>query len=341
LHQYSISNFNRPGYGPVYLGDPLTNVNSRLNRQYGNMNTRGSNGDSYYNALVVGFRTANLRRTGLQLNANYTWAHTIDNLSSTFSEEAQALNLGFLDPFNPALDKGSADYDVRHQVNVSLLWEVPWFRNSQNTFIRNVLGGFEFAPIFRAHTGTPFTIYDCANEVDATVCARYIPSGTMPITGSTNSTDLGGNLFDYLTVPTPISYADPLFGAGELPTCSAPGVNCAFPANMTRRNSFRGPSQWMWDMGVYKNFKVTERFTVQLRGEFFNILNHHNFYMLTGSDMDVTSSSYVCPTAGRTIANCNVSLNPVSGFTAQMKKGGYGNPTDERRNTQLAIKFIF
>ncbi len=323
LHQYSISNYNRPGFGIVYLGDPATDANSRLNRQYGNMNTRGSNGDSYYNAVTVGLRSANFRRWGLQLNANYTYAHTIDNLSATFSDEVQNLNLGFLDPFNPAFDKGNADYDIRHQVNVSALWEVPWFRTSSNGFLRNLLGGFEFAPIFRAHTGTPFTIFDCTNEVDATVCARYIPSGPLKYMGSTSGTDQGGNLFNYLTVPAPVPYADPVFGAGELPTCT--GIlnqGCAFPAAMTHRNAFRGPGQWMWDMGVYKNFHVTERFTLQLRGEFFNILNHHNFYMLTGSQMDASVSS-------------------GAPFVAQMKKGGYGNPTDERRNTQLAVKIIF
>ena len=322
LHQYSISNFNRPGFGPVYLNDPVTERNTRLNRQFGNMNTRGSNGDSYYNGLIVGLRTSNLRHTGIQLNVNYTYSHTIDNLSSTFSEENQALNLGFLDPFNPALDKGSADYDIRHQLNVSGLWEVPWFRNSSSGLLRNVLGGFQFAPIFRAHTGTPFTLYDCTNEVDATVCARYIPSGPVSFTGSTSGHDTGGNVFNYLTVPAPVSYADPIFGAGEIPTCTGPfGQGCAFPAGMSHRNAFRGPSQWMWDMGIYKNFKITERFSMQLRGEFFNILNHHNFYMQPGSQMDVSAGS--------------------GPFIAQMKKGGLGNPTDERRNTQLAVKFIF
>ncbi len=323
LHQYSISNFNRPGYGPVYLNDPVTEVNQRLNRQYGNMNTRGSNGDSYYNGLIVGLRTSNIRHTGIQLNVNYTYSHTIDDLSSTFSEETQALNLGFLDPFNPALDKGSADYDIRHQLNVSGLWEVPWFRNSSSALLRNVLGGFEFAPIFRAHTGTPFTLYDCTNEVDATVCARYIPNGAVATTGSTSGHDTGGNVFNYLSVPAPVSYADPITGAGEIPTCTGPlGQGCAFPSAMTHRNAFRGPSNWMWDMGIYKNFKVTERFSLQLRGEFFNILNHHNFYMQPGSQMDVSAAG-------------------GAPFIAQMKKGGLGNPTDERRNTQLAVKFIF
>lgn len=322
LHQYSIANYNRPGYGPVYLGDPTTNVNQRLNPQYGNINSRGSNGDSYYNALILAVRSSDFHHTGLVLNANYTYAHTIDNLSTTFSETNQALNLGFLDPFNPALDKGSADYDIRHQFTFSATWQEPFFRNSPHTLERLLLGGFELAPIFRAHSGTPFTLYDCTNEVDTTVCARYIPSGPVGTNGVTGGYDTGGNLFNYLTAPAPIPYADPLTGAGELPTCSSPGVNCVFPANMTHRNAFRGPGLWMLDLGIYKGFKVTERFNIQLRGEFFNVLNHHNFYMQPGSQMDVSAAN-------------------GGPFIAQMKKGGFGNPTDERRNTQLAIKFIF
>jgi len=322
LHQYSIANYNRPGYGVVYLGDSVNEANTRLNRQYGNINSRGSGGDSYYNALILAVRSNNFHHTGLVLNANYTYAHTIDNLSSTFSEENQALNLGFLDPFKPALDKGSADYDIRHQFTFSATWQEPFFRNSPHTLMRLLLGGFEIAPIFRAHTGTPFTLYDCTNEVDTTVCARYIPSAAVSTSGTTGGHDTGGNLFNYLTVPAPVAYADPLTGAGELPTCTSPGVNCVFPSNMTHRNAFRAPGLWMWDLGIYKTFKMTERFSLQLRGEFFNVLNHHNFYMQPGSQMDVSAAG-------------------GAAFAAQMKKGGYGNPTDERRNTQLALKFIF
>ena len=52
---------------------------------------------------------------GLDLNLNYTWSHTIDNVSSTFSESTQTENLGLLDPFQPALEKGLVDLDARHR----------------------------------------------------------------------------------------------------------------------------------------------------------------------------------------------------------------------------------
>ena len=44
-----------------------------------------------------------------------------------------------------------------------------------------------------------------------------------------------------------------------------------------RRNLFRGPGYRNWDFSLVKNFTIHERFVVQFRGEFFNVLNHPNF----------------------------------------------------------------
>ena len=58
------------------------------------------------------------------------------------------------------------------------------------------------------------------------------------------------------------------------------------PANGTfgnmGRNIFRGPDFVNWDFSVSKNTKLSERVTLQLRGEFFNILNHPNFADVNG-----------------------------------------------------------
>jgi len=60
--------------------------------------------------------------------------------------------------------------------------------------------------------------------------------------------------------------------------------------------------------------------SVQLRGEFFNVLNHKNFYVL-----------------GFALGGADVSSSNI----IQAQKGGYGNPFDERRTTQLAVRVTF
>ena len=128
IHDYSIENLNQLAWGVLYEGADITagdNPLQRLNLQYGNMNTRGFGGFSYYDALNTRFTTNNLFHQGLDLTVNYTWSHSIDNLSSSFSETPQTENLGLLDPLQPALDKGNADFDARHRIAISGVWAIP------------------------------------------------------------------------------------------------------------------------------------------------------------------------------------------------------------------------
>jgi hypothetical protein len=79
-------------------------------------------------------------------------------------------------------------------------------------------------------------------------------------------------------------------------------------------------------MNFYKTFKLTERFGLQFRGEFYNILNHHNQYVTT--------------------ENLNVkSLSTQQTPFIQTEKGGIyglaGQPSDERRNIQFGLRLTF
>jgi len=103
---YAIDRLNIPGSALVYAGagGPTT----RINRQYSYINFRTNGGFSNYNGLNTRLQVRNFRRQGLTFFANYTWSHAIDNLSSTFSDSTSNIDLGYLDPLNPGLDKGNA-----------------------------------------------------------------------------------------------------------------------------------------------------------------------------------------------------------------------------------------
>jgi outer membrane receptor protein involved in Fe transport len=314
---YTITNYNKPGFGMLYegYGSPA----ARLNLGYGDMNTRGADGFSSYHAAIFRVTSSNVAHLGLTLNASYTLSHAIDNLSTTFSESTAAGNLGILDPFNPRLDKGSADFDARHRVSMSAVWQLPIAKGSHG-FMRQVLGGWEVAPIFSARTGNPYTIFDCTNEVDDTSCARFIPGAAVAALPQVQ----GANLFSFLTLPTAVAYADPLTGAGELPACPAPGSKpsqCKFPAGMSGRNAYRGPGIWNLDFGIYKNFSISERVKMQFRSEFFDALNHSNLYVIGGGSADASATSFI-----------------------QAKRGTDNDPAgfiNERRFIQFALKVSF
>ncbi len=89
-----------------------------------------------------------------------------------------------------------------------------------------------------------------------------------------------------------------------------------WPANMSGRDAFRAPGWWDFDLGVYKDTKITERVTLQLRGEVFNLFNHANLYVV-GNSADVGQ--------GNSVTACY----------------GCTGSTYDRRNLQLAAKIIF
>jgi hypothetical protein len=338
IHQYSIENTNQAGSGVVFLGtDPVAqNPLDRLNRQYGNMNTRGANGFGYYNALNTRFVSSDLFGQGLDLTANYTWSHAIDNISSTFSETPQVQGwLGLLDPFNPALDKGSADFDARHRIALSAVWTLPYFKGTHGA-VKQVLDGWMFAPILVARSGNPFSVFDSNGFLGTdTIASRYIPSGPYSLEGSSStSSPTAPNTFTYSNLPGSLTYTDPLVGSGELPTCDmttnaaghqvSTGQNCHFPANMTGRNAFRQPGWYNFNIAIGKSFPINERFNLQFRSEFYNALNHSNYYVQTSqADAGYFGSNVPFQVIGKK------GVNPAAGIP------------NERRFIQLALRLTF
>jgi hypothetical protein len=327
VKQYTLENINRPGTGVIYGGDdPTVSGLSRLNSQFTNINSRNAHGDSYYNAMNLRFEANNFRQWGLSLRANYTWAHAIDNLSSTFSESGNNFNLGLLDPFNAGLDRGNSEFDVRHRVAISAVYETPFGKNTTG-WRSQLLGGWSIAPIFTANTGTPFSIFDCTNA--AQICPRSFTTQSLQLDNSNIGPQVGPNLYNYVPTPQDLAgvYTNPTLGISDFGDCApgtAPGA-CTFPATMTRRNSFRGPGHYNLDLGVYKGFKVTERVGLQLRAEAFNLLNHANLYVL-GETADVSSPFVQAKRGGG--GNSTLGIAP-------------GQDTREHRNLQLGVKLTF
>jgi hypothetical protein len=241
-----------------------------LNTQYANINLRSDLGSSAYNALIGQMTFKDIAHSGVTLQANYTWSHAMDDLSSAFSDGSQGnYQLGYMDPFNPKLDWGNSDFDATHRVAISAIWMIPVFRG--NSLVDKVLGGWELDPIFTASTGNPFTIYDCTNAY--AYCPRAQQVGPTPPKGVTN-------------VPTPgvpdnyEYYQFTNFATGNLSWYN-PKVGISdvgpFPNNIVGRNTFRAPGSYNINLGFYKNTKLTEKASLQLRLELYNAINHATF----------------------------------------------------------------
>ncbi len=345
VHLYDIQNVNNVGAAQIYLGAPLvtgtnattgevcpyqnfntggTECLTRPNQQYAAINLRSSGGTSHYDALNLKLQAQNIHSSGISLIANYTYSHSLDDLSSTFGDSLQGGSgdigtLGYTSLTNPGLDYGPSDFDIRQRFVLSPIWQTPWFKNEKG-IVGQFLGGYIITGIYTLRTGIPFSVYDYSNvEFDYTV-PRLTPAA--PITQHTvekTPVAAGPNVFNALALPIPASSA---------PLNSTYGISdySPFPANMTGRNAFRGPGAWNLDMSASKSVRFTERVSGEFRAEGFDIFNHHNYYVNT-------STVYY---GGA----------PYTPLQVTELKGGLGNLAtglnhDERRFGQFAFKVNF
>ncbi len=310
---YSINRLNIPGSTLVYggVGSGSGSVTDRINPQYSYINWRTNGGFSHYNGLTLRAEMRNFHRQGLTFRASYTYSHAIDNISNTFSESLGLTpNLGVLDPLNPGLDKGNAEFDVRHRMTLAAVYEEPF--KSSNRFIDEALGGWSFIPNLVARTGTPFTVYDCTNEAYV-FCPRVMYDTPFhPV--YTETPTRNPNTFNYMSLGTfDSSYVNPKVGVADFGP---------YPATMTGRNVFWAPGNWNLDFAVHKNFRLNERFTLQFRTEAFNVFNHSNQYLVL-SNTDASATRVITTTKG--VRNDNPAVPQYT----------------ENRNLQLALKLIF
>jgi len=296
---YDLADVNKRGADLVYNGTGT--ATSRPNPQYAAFNTRGNRGQSQYNGVTFSLDAREVAKTGLTLTSRYTLSQGKDNLSGTFSDADNngyfAITPGYLDAFDPMLDYGYAGFDVRHRVSVGAIWSLPWGGTS------TWKGGWQMNALLTARSGYPFSVFDCTNGLgycmraeDPAGIDRNVTSGTA--TGNPNEFDL---LDLTPLLATAGSYTNPLTGNSDFGP---------YPADMTKRNDFRGPGQWNIDYTVGKRFRFGSDKAVMTRLEVYNLFNHHNMY-LHGDTADVSSGS------------------AVTGFL------------DDFRRMQVAVKFEF
>ncbi len=235
----------------VYIPGASTTANTNLRRPLapalGSTTLLEAAGSSNYNSLQ-----ANLRRHmsgGFSVLANYTFSKAIDTSSDT-----KTLGQTRTIPTTPRFDRGPADFDRRHVVNVSTIWEISM--PLQKRVARMLLGGWEHTMIANYTGGYPFSIYSGRDNA-------------LTGTGNQRADVVPGQQIYFgkrSTAATQARYLNP----------AAFTQNAVGTYGDTGRNAYRGPAYATVDMGLLKNFVVTERVRAVFRFEAFNIFNHTN-----------------------------------------------------------------
>jgi len=207
-----------------------------------------THGKSSYNALQASFERR--LKAGLTLNANYQWAHDLDN-STGLSEEGAAY--GPVPSQVSTMEYGNSTLDIRQRLAVLANYQLPLGKNSTGA-AGALLKGWQFNVITAWSTGVPFQVTN-----NTTV------SNTRPGSNDTDRPDQISN--PVLSNPSINAFFDPsAFAAQPVGTIGS-----------ERRNQFHGPPFRHADLSLFKTFPLTERFNLEFRAECFNISNTPNF----------------------------------------------------------------
>jgi len=133
-----------PTYSTALFKGPRPNTN------FGSMTDIFSGISSSYNALAVRVQ----KRVGqnIQINYNYTWAHSLDfgQNGSTFSDTNDLLN-----PFNIRGEYGNSIFDIRQRSVLSAIIGTPWKKEGALGYLVN---GWQLSPLYQAQSGLPFSL---------------------------------------------------------------------------------------------------------------------------------------------------------------------------------------
>ena len=259
------------------------------------------------NANYNGMTASLTKQTGsssigrLYFTLAYTWSHNIDNASG-FTQRND-----FVPSYDPELFRASSDTDVRNRVTFSGGWELP-FDRAWKSGPKRLTQGWNLFPIFTWRTGFPLDVL--ANLPSETGSFGEGPSGAgdsqvvrSDVVGPLNTFDpqnvqtFNGLTGHYWLNPTSFSNAQSTDvtdctpgGPGVLPS-DYQAVNC--PSLRTYgtlpRNYLRGPDFVNLDMSISKTTALTEKLKLEIRGDFFNMLNHTEF---ENPDTDIDSLTF-------------------------------------------------
>ncbi|HTR25385.1 MAG TPA: carboxypeptidase regulatory-like domain-containing protein [Terriglobales bacterium] len=271
-------------------------------RQYSgfaNENILADGLSSNYNALQV--RVA--RRAGkLNLEANYTWSHQIDDVPNVFSP-------GFESPYTPIFDRSSGDPDVRHNLTGSAVYSFPDLKGS-SSFVQKVLGGWQTSGILQTRSGLPTNITLVSGFFGNPVRPDYVPG--QPLWVANHSWPHSSYNIDAFAI-------EPTYDGTPGATIGTVG-----------RNALRGPAYFQLDLSGMKNLAITKRVTMQFRADIFNIFNHPNFTNPDGG---------ICQSIGPGTCTPNPFFGVVGQTIADADGTQIGGGTS--RQTQFSLRFTF
>jgi hypothetical protein len=268
-------------------------------------------GNSSYNGLQVSLRKR--MTSGLNFDVNYTYSKSID-VGSNAERINEFEGVGFasqiINAWSPKQLRGPSDFDNTHQINANWVYDLPvgrgkHFGGGMGTAMDAILGGWQFAGLWRWSSGFPFAIEPGLGfwSTDWQLTSAAVKIGPTPKTGS------------FFVPPTPGQQPEP--EVFQNPSLASQSFRFALAGESGNRNILRGPGTFDIDASLAKSWKIREGKELTFRWETFNVTNTPRF--------DVGQMQY----------QSNNSLATASTF------GVFLNTLNKPRLMEFALRFTF
>ena len=257
---------------------------------------------------------------GITVLLNYTYSKNLDDLP--FGEGVTGFDTGYSarpigDPLRHSFDYGPASFDHANVFTGSYVWQTPSLANS-SSWMRHIFGDYELAGVISAASGRPITVLQ-GTEISGTGIGN--DRGTLiPGISPYSKNSCAGVTATCVSWMNPNAFQPTAVGGANNPVIFGTFGNVS-------KNPYRLPKTTGWDAQLSKYFSIAERFKVQLRGEYFNILNHPNFAPESVSTGTVNGTDQI---------SAFDKLNNNASF-GTFRAGQGGDP----RIAQLAAKIVF
>jgi len=279
--------------------------------QFSSLYALNTIGTSSYNALQFTLRHPTSH--GLTVDLGYTFSKSLDigseveraNQFETSLDDAYT-NFAIQNTWNPKLNKGPSDFDIRSQITGDWVYALPVgrgkaFLSHSNSVVEALLGGWQLSGLTRWTSGLPFTLESPAYptnynnpgfgiEVKPVSTDRQIVAGTPRVFNAATASAIGTGI--YFGSPIRLPYAGE---AGE-------------------RNNFRGDGYFDIDAALAKSWRLSERVKLKLAAEAYNVTNSVRF---------------------------DTSPNGLDAGTASPLLGVYSAPLSTYRRMQFGLRVYF
>ncbi len=226
------------------------------------VNQEESTAGSTYHALQTSLRMNSWH--GFTTGANFAWSHSIDDASDSedFVPNAAQPN----NSLAANLDRGNSNFDIRRRFSWNFGYEFPKMNGSWSK-LRN---GWGVDGVVNLQDGQPYQLnYNFEGDYSGSGEGFDRPDVVGPVRYGSGAFGV-----DLSSFQVPCTFGNTTgLGAGGDSDC---GAGTRHFGDLGR-NSLRAPAFKEFNFSIFKNTAITERVVLQIRAEFFNLLNHPNF----------------------------------------------------------------